>query len=128
MMASWKALAIRHLSEYRAMVRAVRVLPGEIRRCQSRAALDSDARLDALARRTTLQHQLKFAREQVAATEKALQLLTEEEYMVVEMLYIAPGRGHVERLCQELHCEQATIFRRRDSALRKITLALAGRG
>jgi len=37
-----------------------------------------------------------------------------------------PAKGNVERLCVELYTEQSTVYRRKDVALRKFTIAMYG--
>ena len=61
-------------------------------------------------------------------THKGLGVLTPEERLVVQMLYIMPKKGNVARLCDLLDCGQSTVYRRRDKALEKFTVALYGKG
>ena len=59
-------------------------------------------------------------------TAAALAVLDEEERHILDRFYIHRANGNVERLCDELHVEVATVYRRRDKALRHFTLALYG--
>ena len=69
---------------------------------------------------------LKSTRQQVALLEGALQVLNPEERIVAEMLLICPQRGNVQRLCEILHVEQSSVYRRRDRAIQKVGTALCG--
>ena len=46
--------------------------------------------------------------------------------MVLTRFYIYPERGGVSRLCEELGVEQSSVYRKRDKALERFTLALYG--
>lgn len=127
MMTYWKASAITRLTEYEAMVQARENLPGQIGECQGSGAYGCDDRLDAMVRRGELKERLRNARMWLSRTEGALGVLTPEERLVLRLLYIAPRKGNVTRLCELLECEQATVYRRRDKALKKFTMALYGR-
>ena len=67
---------------------------------------------------------LESQRRQLQATEEALQELTPEERLVAQLLFLAPQRGNVERLCELLQVEQSSIYRRRQSVLNKLTRIL----
>jgi len=58
--------------------------------------------------------------------ERGLTALDADERLVLWMLYIQPAKGNIDRLCGELCVEQATIYRKRDKALHRFTLALYG--
>ena len=113
-MDDWKISAITRLKEYDAMKAAVQNLPVELEICCCEDRQEMHSRLDA-------------ARQWVALTNRALGSLTPQEQLVLRMLYIAPQKGNVSRLCELLECEQATVYRRRDKALGKFTMALYGK-
>ncbi len=52
--------------------------------------------------------------------EQAMQVLTPEERLVAERLFVHPAKGNVQRLCQELCIEQSSVYRRRETVLRKL--------
>ena len=56
----------------------------------------------------------------VAAFEKAWRGLTREEQEILRALVVENRRGNVERLCGELDCEPATVYRRRNRALQRL--------
>ena len=43
-----------------------------------------------------------------------------------ERFYMCPEKGSVERLCSELGLESSSVYRKRDKALRRFTVALYG--
>lgn len=57
---------------------------------------------------------------------EGLAVLTDEERLVLDRMVICPLQGNLDRVCDELGMERATVYRRRDSALRRFTLALYG--
>lgn len=113
-MENWKTAAITRLREYDTMTAAAENLPVELVLCPREHSQELHSRLNT-------------ARQWVALTNRALGALTPQEQLVLRMLYIAPQKGNVGRLCELLGCEQATVYRRRDRALKKFTTALYGK-
>lgn len=56
----------------------------------------------------------------VQTTEQAIQVLTPEERLVVDRLYIHPEKGAVQALCELLELEPSSIYRRKDRAVEKL--------
>ena len=123
---NWKTAAAGYLREYEALERAVAVIPQQIALCRGTGSYGSDDRLDGLVRRFRLERQLKENRETLGRLKKALGALTPQEKLILSLLYITPEKGNVQRLCGILGCEQATVYRRRDRALKKFTKAMFG--
>ena len=140
---NWKAEAMEKLRRYDAMRHALRNIPEEMARLELDAKRIRSARadtppvqgggnrreeqlLDNLVHRQELQWLLQQARSWVNMTERALSTLSPEEKLILHRMFILPERGSLERLCQELGVEQASIYRRRDRALHRFTLALYG--
>lgn len=140
---NWKSEAIEKLRRYDAMQKATENIPQEISRLEEesvalrsglavRPVNSQDVRhreevlLDNLATRQQLQWSLEQARRWTALVRGALMDLEPEEQMVLKMLYILPGEAAVEQLKQKLGLEKSSIYRRRDTALRKFTLSLYG--
>ena len=67
---------------------------------------------------------LDAQRQAVQTLEQALQVLTPEERLVVQMMCICPEKKAAQKLCGLLHVEQSSVYRRRDRALEKLALAL----
>lgn len=131
------------LRRYDAMRLATANLPEEISRLELDATRIRSANIDAtpvkgggnkreeallsnLVHRQELQWSLEQAQSWLKTADRALGALSPEERLVLTRLYIYPERGCVDRLCGELGVEQSSVYRRRDTALRKFTLALYG--
>lgn len=140
---NWKYEAIDKLKQYEAKKHAAASIPDEISRLEQAmssvrsASSDGtpvrgggsgreDAYLSNIVRREELERSLKMICEWLEFVESGLDFLADDERMILDRFYINPAKGNVERLCMELGCEQATVYRRREQALRNFTLALYG--
>jgi hypothetical protein len=139
---NWKTEAIDKLKQYDAMRCSLDTIPQELQRLQLRAqslkSLDlsspvvrsgnqhDDALINNLVHRQELESTLEQACLWVTQVEQALTVLTPDERLVLDVMYIKQERNAVDKLCQELCRDTPTIYRRRDKALRKFTLALYG--
>lgn len=140
---NWKSEAMEKLRRYDAMRQAAVNLPEEIARLELAARSLKGANLDAtsvkgggnrredallsnMVCRQELQWSLEQAKSWLKTADRAMGTLTPEERLVLTRLYIYPEKGGVDRLCGELGVEQSSVYRRRDTALRKFTLALYG--
>ena len=140
---NWKSEAIDRLRRYDSMKTAVQSIPDEIRRMEMEAtsikavrtdkvpikssAVDrNDALINNMVRREELEWTLEQAKLWVKTTDTALSNLTPEDKLILHRLFIANERGNIERLCHELNCEQSTVYRKRDQALYRFTVALYG--
>lgn len=56
----------------------------------------------------------------LAAFEKAWRGLSREEQVLLQELVMDRRKGNVERLCGEFDIEPATVYRRRNKALKKL--------
>lgn len=79
-----------------------------------------------IVKREALKRSLENARRWVDTTEDALSVLSPEEKLVLERMYICPEKGVVNQLCSELGVEQSSVYRKRDCALYRFTMALYG--
>ncbi len=140
---NWKEEATEKLRKYDAMRLAVQNLPEELKRLEQAACAIRSARTDGtpvkggsnrredmllsnLVCREELSRTLRQARIWVSTADRALGALSPEEKLVLHRLYIHPERNAIERLCQELSLEQSSIYRKRDQALHRFTMALYG--
>ena len=140
---NWKFEAIDKLREYEAHKRALKSIPEEIKRLNvaltaiRSAATDStpvsgggstreDAMLSNIVHREELERALEQAKLWVDIVDGGLNVLDDEERLVLDRFYIHRGKGNIDRLCEELGVEKATLYRRREAALRKFTIALYG--
>lgn len=139
----WKREAMDKLRCYEAKAHSFELSKNELRRLEMEmtsirsASADGtavhgggsgreDAMINNIVRREELKHAMSEARLWVKSVEGALSVLDKDERHILDMFYIHRARGNVDRLCCELHVEKATVYRRKDSALRHFTLALYG--
>ena len=140
---NWKTEATEKLRRYDAMRQAVLNLPVEIKRLQiaaqglrsanPQAALlpkgenrREEALLNNMVHRQELNWSLEQAKDWLKITDRALTALSAEEKLILHRLYIYPERGALDRLCNELGVEHSSIYRKRDKALERFTVALYG--
>lgn len=140
---NWKNEAMEKLRRYNAMRQAALNLPQEIRMLEQDALAIRSARTDAapvrnggnnrekwlldnLVQRQELQMNLQQTNLWLANADRALRTLSKEEQLILHRMFILPERGCLERLQSELGVEQSTIYRKRDKALERFTLALYG--
>lgn len=139
----WKQEAADKLTQYEMRRRALENIPAEIRRLEQdyrslrSSVADSipgrgcgsrreDVMLTNIVRREELARQLESVRAWVAMTDDGLAALDEEDRLVLDRFYVHRRKGACEQLCEELDREKAQVYRRRDRALRRFTLALYG--
>ena len=60
---------------------------------------------------------LHFAEKEIELTCKALDKLADEERRILEELYIDKQRNGAQRLCDELNCDDSTVWRKAKRAL-----------
>ncbi len=140
---NWKSEAIEQLSKYDAMVKAVKNIPEQIRCLDDTIKTLRTAHADALrlgktrgrsddhiinniVKRQELEKSYQNAVAWVRTTEQAMSVLNFEERQILEGMYIRPEKGIVSVLCEELGIEQSSVYRRRDHALYRFTIALYG--
>lgn len=127
----WKQEAIEKLRHYDAMRQAQENLSEQIVQTKEEADEKSmdclDLQMDRLVRQKELQKALTQVRSWLRTVNRALAALTPEEKLILHRLYIYPERGNIDRLCGELNVEQSSVYRKRDKALKKFTLALYGK-
>ena len=58
--------------------------------------------------------------------DNALSLLTPEERIMADLLFIHPKKRNIEKVCKLLQVEHATAYRRRKLLLSKLQQALIG--
>ena len=140
---NWKNEAIDRLSRYNAMLQSLENIPAELGRLKEESTALQSCRPDKIhtgstpgpnedrlianfIRREELHHNYKNAKVWVNTTDKALGILSEEEFTILQKMYITPHKGVVAALSEELGIEQSTIYRKRDLALYRFTMALYG--
>lgn len=140
---NWKAEAAEKLQKYDAMRRAVTGIPKELARLeQEYRALSSamgcgyngaknirqreENMMNNIVSRQELQWSLEQAQRWMEHVNLALGVLTPEEKRILHNFYIAPTPGSTERLCVDMGVEKSSLYRRREKALQRFTLALCG--
>ena len=140
---NWKYEAIDKLKHYEAKKQALQSIPQEMKRlesvmCSIRSATADgtpvsgggsgreDMMLNNIVHRDELERSLEQAQIWVDTVHDALMMLGEDDRLILDRFYINPAKGNVDRLCEELAVEQATVYRRREKALRLFTMALYG--
>lgn len=140
---NWKEEATQKLRSYETMQRALVNLPREIDRLEAEytgigsqrftgriTAREQRSReenmLNNIVQRQELQWSLDQAKMWMQTVHNALDALEPDEKGVLQHLYICPDGGGLEGLCAKMCLEKSSIYRKRDSALRKFTLAMYG--
>lgn len=139
----WKSIAIEKLKDYQAKRQALESIPLEIAQVESNMTSIHSSRPDAtpvkgggagyedkmlncLAQKDELQRVLERTQLWINAVDSALVVLDPDDRKVLEYLCIYPAKDGLERLCNELFVEPRQIYKRREKALRKFTIALYG--
>lgn len=140
---NWKAEATDKLRRYGAMRLAAINLPAEIKRLSIEAQSIRSARIDGpvvsgggskredalinnLLHRKELEETLKQVKLWLTTADRAMSVLSQQEQLILHRLLIYPQPHAMDQLCQELELEQSTLYRKRDQALHKFTLAFYG--
>ena len=140
---NWKFEAIEKLKEYTARKNAIVSIPEEIKRLEEDAqrirAASTDATpvqgggsaredmlLSNIVLREELQRRLSDAQRWVDIVDAGFAVLSDEDRLVLDRFYIHPMRGNVDRLCDDLAIEKAAVYKRKEKALRRFTVALYG--
>ena len=140
---NWKTEAKEKLRKYNMMKVSTITIPEEIKRLELDARRIKSARADGnpvkgggnsreeamltnIIKRQELEYALQNALMWIQSTDHALNAISEEERLILHMIFIYPLPGAIERLCEELHCETSTVYRKRDRALHNFTIAFYG--
>jgi hypothetical protein len=140
---NWKTEATERLRNMDTMRQSLVSIPEEIKRLESAArsvrgattdktpvqgggSRREDAWLNNIVQRQMLAHNLRQAESWIRSTQGALSVLSPQERLILLRLYICPEPKALERLVGELGIEQSSIYRHRDRALKKFTMALYG--
>lgn len=82
--------------------------------------------LDNISERERLSFSLKIAEALVELTEKGLDVLDDRERQILEGFYMQRMDNHVEMLCDRFNIEKSSLYRLKDEALKKFTIAMYG--
>lgn len=142
-MEDWKVSAIEKLKQYEAKRQALEIIPMQIAEIESTmTSIRSGANivpvsggkstgkenmlLSCIVQKEELQRNLDRVKLWIEFMEKGLNILDQDERLVLDRFFIHPAKGNIDRLCGELFIEQSQVYKRRDRALRKFTIALYG--
>lgn len=142
-MADWEKNAVKDLREYGCVKESLVNIPAEIHELETAlhtiksvtydktpVAGGTSGREDALInnidRRGRLAENLEVAKSKVARIERGLAVLSDRERRVLDGFFMRRSYGHVERLADELGYEERNIYKIKDEALLKFTLAMFG--
>lgn len=140
---NWKQEAIEKLEQYDARKQSLLSIPTEIDRLESLARQIKGCRTDGIAvkssgsggedmllsniiQREELSWSLEQAQKWVGLVESGLSVLNEEDRLILDRFYIRGEKGAADRLAGDLCMDVKTVYRRKDAALRRFTIALWG--
>lgn len=140
---NWKQEAIEKLEQYGAKKQSLQIIPGEIARLEAAASrlrgiqTDSvsvktsgsrheDALLSNIMQREALDWSLDQAKQWVCQVDAGLSVLNAEERQILDRFYINGEKGAADDLADDLAMDVKTVYRRKDAALRRFTIALCG--
>lgn len=140
---NWKNEAIERLTRYSAMSQAVENIPKEITRLErsiqelrghrpdqlpgaKTPGPQDDALIGSIIKRQELSDSYENAKIWVDTTDQAMSVLNQEEKTILTKMYVTPEKGVVNQLCLTFGVEQSSIYRKRDQALYRFTMALYG--
>lgn len=134
-MPDWKNEAIDKLKQYEAKRRSLVLIPREVEQLETEIASlkkapddesNRDRMLDCTMKRAELLKNLKCAHLWVADVSAALDALKQDDRRLLERFYIDGKSGAATELATEFIADIKTIYRRKDIALRRFTIALYG--
>ena len=135
--------AIADLREYKAQLASIQNLKDAIAECQ--AGIDQlhstqydrtpvmggesgyeERILTNMDKIKRLNGNLSIAKSKTARVDRGMAALDDDERMVLERMYVNQEREAIRRLCEDLNCEIAQIYRIRRRALNRFTRAMYG--
>ncbi len=139
---NWQKEAVNDLKAYEARKLSIDNMKKRIRELEQRAiklgslssdvpvkggaSKSEDALINNIAERDRLNQNIDAVQCLLDIIDNGLSVLNDEERMVLNEFYINRSSQHIEKLCDELHCEQANVYRIKDRALYKFTIAMYG--
>lgn len=138
-----RSIAIERLQDYTLMKQAVvntrleiKALESEMASIRSAGINDGshsgdvksmeDKLVSIILRIRELERSYARAKSRVEAVDNALSTLQQQEKLILYRLYIAHEKGAPTQLCEDMDCEMASVYRRRNKALKSFIKALFG--
>lgn len=85
-----------------------------------------EAMLNNIMRRQNLSRDYERTKQEVEQMESAMDKLSAEDRLILNMFFINRSHNYIDRLSEELHCERTHIYRKKDRALLELTRRLCG--
>ena len=134
----WKQAAIERLKLYEPKRLSLKSIPQEIRRLELEMQSIRSATSDGSPSKgggsgredmylSNIVRREEQARIWVSLTDSALSLLNDEERLLLDRFFIHPEKQAADRLAGDLHIDVKTVYRRKDDALCRFTVALYGK-
>lgn len=82
--------------------------------------------INGITERDRLEMSLHIAEDLIHRIDKGLAVLSDDQRKVLDGFYINRSLNYMDKLCDELHCEKSTVYRIKDEALHKFTVAMYG--
>jgi len=141
---NWKDEAVDKLKQYSAKKQALSAIPmmmaevesalvsirgtktGGISVKSSKTNGQENLLLNGIAQKEELKRNLESAKCWVSLVDQGLSVLTREERKILDRFYIIGERRAAEDLAVEYAADTKTIYKWKDKALRKFTIALYG--
>lgn len=141
---NWSVFAVQRLRDYEDRKTAVENITEQIKALEQRFTAIRSATTDGtpvqggnenkreemlirnIAEREELKNNLDIITREIEVTEKALDTLTDEEKLILRRFFILRQKGYVERLCDELFVSKTRLYQKKETALKKFTLACYG--
>jgi len=141
---NWKNCAIEDLTEYASLKTAVLNLKSRLESVKIKNKTLSAVNLEkigggrgrydmgilnSIVELSLIEENLKMAEKRLESTERSLNSLRCEDRRILLELYVnRPPKQQeaVDRLCEKLCCENSSVYRKREAALCRFTLAQYG--
>ena len=141
---NWSVFAVQRLRDLEGRKTAVENITEQIKALEQRFTAIRSATTDGtpvqggnenkreemlirnIAEREELKNNLDIITREIAVTEKALDTLTDEEKLILTRFFILRQKGYCERLCDELYVSKTRLYQKKETALKKFTLACYG--
>lgn len=139
---NWQKEAVNDLKAYEARKLSIDNMKKRIRELEQRAiklgslssdvpvkggaSKSEDALINNIAERDRLNQNIDAVQCLLDIIDNGLSVLNDEERMVLNEFYINRSSQHIEKLCDELHCEKSRVYSIKDKALYKFTIAMYG--
>ncbi len=133
----WKLCAIDDLRRYKQMKIGVLNSKDKLRLISAAASsprtslgkrnpINNPSLINTLVEKEKLSSNIKSTQKLLKIIERGLDSLTDEERALLEKFYMSDCPSNIRHLCEEFGYEQRSLYRKRDRALARFTLAMYG--